>query len=106
MSIICASTAQQYRPLRLLFFCKVKSLDNLEGMTTQIHTRINMESLNNVNIYIFFEVTTLILFISIYIIKKQNTGVTLLEHRPDVFGSGLVVQVFCGESEEKQTVSG
>lgn len=37
--------------------------------------------------------------------KKQKKK-RLLEHRPDVFGSGFVIQVFCGESEEgKKTVS-
>lgn len=41
----------------------------------------------------------MILFISIYIYKKKE----LLEHRPDVLRSGLVVQVFCGKSEEKQS---
>ena len=42
----------------------------------------------------------MILFISIYIFKKK---LELLEHRPDVLRSGLVVQVFCGKSEEKQS---
>lgn len=65
----------------------------------QIHTSINIESfLNNVNIYILFEVRALILFMSIYSLKNEQI---LLEHRPDVLRSGLVIQVFRGESEEK-----
>lgn len=43
----------------------------------QIHTSINIESfLNNVNIYILFEVRALILFISVYIYIKKRTDIT------------------------------
>lgn len=37
-----------------------------------------------------------------YIYKKKKEQI-LLEHRPDVLRSGFIVQVFCGESEEKRT---
>lgn len=67
----------------------------------QIHKSINIDSLNNVNIYILSEVRAVILFISIYIYLYKREGI-LLEHRPDVLRSGLVIQVFCGESEEKK----
>lgn len=56
--------------------------------------------LNNVNIYILFEVSTSSLYLyELYIIK--NGEQILLEHRPDDLGSGFIVQVFGGESEEK-----
>lgn len=38
----------------------------------------------------------------IYILKKKKGEQILLEHRPDDLGSGFIVQVFGGESEEKQ----
>lgn len=34
--------------------------------------------------------------------SKPKRNKTLLEHRPDVLGSGFIVQVLCGESEEER----